>query len=381
MSQLDVIVVGAGASGLAVAATLKRRGREPVVLEGSSAVGSTWARRYERLCLHTVRRFSGLPFHPIPKSWPRYVPKDDYARYLAEYAQRMRLTIELNERVERIEPAGDGWTVKTAGKSRSSRAVIVATGRYNLPLLPTWEGMDAYGGRIIHSQDYSSGREFAGMRALVIGIGNTGAEIAADLVEQGAARVAIAVRTNPPITSREIAGIPVQILGMLLSRFPPRAIDRLGAVLRRFGNGDLRPYGLGPEEWGPFTARRPPVIDVGFLKQLKARKIEVVSDVERFTRKGVAFSNGLEQEFDVIVAATGFTTGLDRVLTAPRALDDRGHPRSDPGHRGLYFAGYSETPRGQLFESSRAAHKLAAQVDKYLQSSDRHVETQTRLRV
>jgi len=370
MSRADVIVVGAGASGLAVAATLKRRGREPVVLESSGAVGATWAQRYERLRLHTIRRFSGLPFHPMPSSYPRYVPKDMYARYLEEYAERMGLDVRLGQRVERIRPDGPAWLVETAERSWGTRAVIVATGRHNVPRIPRWTGMEDFAGRVIHSQQYASGREFTGKRALVIGIGNSGAEIAADLVEQGAARVAVSVRTTPPITSREIAGIPVQILGMLLMPFPARAVDRLGALLRRFGNGDLSKYGLGKEAWGPFTARRPPVIDVGFLELLKARRIEVLGDVLRFARTGVVFADGTEQEFDVIVAATGFGTGLDQLLAAPRALDERGYPRADGAYPGLYFAGYSETPRGQLFESSRGAHKLAATVDGYLERSE-----------
>ena len=370
MSRADVIVVGAGASGLAVAATLKRLGREPLVLEGAEKVGATWAQRYERLRLHTVRRFSGLPFYPMPRSYPRYVPKDLYARYLEEYADRMGLAIRLRQRVERIRPDGRTWLVETAQESRAARAVIVATGRHNVPRLPRWAGMEDFAGRVIHSQQYASGCEFAGRRALVIGIGNSGAEIAADLVEQGAARVAVSVRTTPPITKREIAGIPVQLLGMLLMPFPARAVDRLGAVLRRLGTGDLRKYGLGKEAWGPFTARRPPVIDVGFIEHLKARRIDVLPDVLRFTSAGVVFTDGVEQEFDVVVAATGFTTGLDQVLSAPRALDERGYPRANGAYPGLYFAGYSETPRGQLFESSRGAHKLAAAVDGYLERSE-----------
>jgi cation diffusion facilitator CzcD-associated flavoprotein CzcO len=368
MSRADVIVVGAGASGLAVAATLKRRGREPVVFERAESVGATWAGRYERLRLHTVRRFSGLPFHPMPRSYPRYVPKDLYAQYLHDYAALMGLTVRLGERVERIRPEGSAWLVETGKESWTTSAVIVATGRHNVPRMPRWEGREIFGGRVIHSHQYSSGREFSGKRALVIGIGNSGAEIAADLVEQGAARVAVSVRTTPPITKREIAGIPVQLLGMFFAPFPARAVDRLGALLRRIGTGDLRPYGLGGEAWGPFTARRPPVIDVGFLELLKARRIDVLGDVLRFTRNGAVFADGVEQEFDVVVAATGFTSGLEQLLDAPRALDERGYPRADGEYPGLYFAGYSETPRGQLFESSRSAHKLAATVDGYLQS-------------
>jgi len=364
-----VIVVGAGASGLAVAGVLKRRGRDPLVLDGANSVGATWAARYDRLCLHTVRRFSGLPFYPIPRSYPRYVPKDSYARYLADYAERMGLSVRLGERAERIHQERGEWIVETARERITARAVIVATGRHNVPRIPRWNGMDDFAGRIIHSNEYKSGREFAGKRALVIGIGNSGAEIAADLVEQGAAHVAIAVRTTPPITSREIAGIPIQLLGMFFSRFPARAVDRLGALLRRFGNGDLRPYGLGEEAWGPFTARRPPVIDVGFLNLLKARRIEILAEVSHFTSKGVVLADKVEREFDVVIAATGFTSGLSGFLDAPRALDERGYPRPDNAYPGLFFAGYSETPRGQLFESSRGAHKLAATINEYLERS------------
>jgi cation diffusion facilitator CzcD-associated flavoprotein CzcO len=293
-----------------------------------------------------------------------------YARYLKEYAERMGLSVRVGERVDRIRPEGSSWIVETAGGNWTARAVIVATGRHKVPRLPPWPGTEDFTGRLIHSHQYSSGREFAGKRALVIGIGNSGAEIAADLLEQEAARVAISVRSTPPITSREIAGIPVQLLGMVLTPFPARLVDRLGAMLRRAGNGDLSKYGLGKEEWGPFTARRPPVIDVGFLALLKAGRIDVLPDVGHFTRTGVVVAKGVEHEFDVVVAATGYTTGLDELLAAPRALDERGYPRADGAYPGLYFAGYSETPRGQLFESNRGAHKLAASVDSYLARSE-----------
>jgi cation diffusion facilitator CzcD-associated flavoprotein CzcO len=112
------------------------------------------------------------------------------------------------------------------------------------------------------------------------------------------------------------------------------------------------------------------VIDVGFLRHLKARRIDVLGDVLRFTRTGVVFAGGVEHEFDVIVAATGFTSGLNQLLAAPQALDERGYPRADFTYPGLYFAGYSETPRGQLFESGRGAHKLAATVDDYLERTE-----------
>ena len=336
------------------------------MLERDESVGATWARRYDRLCLHTTRRFSGLPFHPLPRSHPRYVPKDDYARYLAGYAQQAGLDVRPRSRVEHVLPDAGGWRLETATGGLETRAVVIATGRHSVPQLPDWPETRNYAGRLLHSNDYATGAEFAGKHALVVGIGNSGAEIAVDLVEQGAAAVSIAVRSRPPITSREIAGIPVQLFGMALHPFPASLVDRLGKAMRRRATGDLRPYGLGEEEWGPFGEHRPPVIDVGFLRELKAGAIDVLPAVVSLTPGGVVTADGQERPFDVVVAATGFTTGLERLVDAPEALDERGYPRPGQMTAGLYFAGYSETPRGQLFEANRGARQLAATIDDYL---------------
>lgn len=367
-TDTEIVVVGAGASGLSVAAALRRRGRSPVVLERDDQIGQIWARRYERLCLHTIRRFSGLPFYPIPRSFPKYVPKDLYARYLGEYANRLELDVRLGQTVARLEREGPRWVVATPDAVWHADALVIATGKHNQPRPPGLPGTDRFRGRLLHSGDYRTGSDFAGQRALVVGIGNSGAEIAADLVEQDAASVAVAVRTTPPISSREIAGIPVQLLGIALMPFPPRLVDRIGAALRRRAHGDLTRYGLGPEAWGPFTARRPAVIDVGFLGQLRAGRIEVLPAVVEFTSDGVEFADGRRRAFDVVIAATGFTTGLERLVGPLDVLDDRGFPCRQGGSQpGLFFAGFSETPRGLLFESSRAAPRLATAVDRYLE--------------
>ena len=371
--RVDVAVLGAGAAGLAAGAAMKRLGLDPLILERDSRIGGTWARRYDGLHLHTARALSGLPYHPLPLDLPRYVSKDDYALYLAEYARHHRLQVALDRKIDKIRRAADGpsWALELRGGDLEVRAVVVATGKYRVPRLPSWPGTETFRGTIAHSANYRCGEPYAGMRVLVVGIGNSGAEIAADLVELGAARVAIAVRTSPPITSREILGIPVQMLGILLAPFPPKVVDRLGAALRRFSNGDLSVYGIGPEAWSPFTARRPPVIDVGFLAQLKSGKIDGLPDPSRLTEHGVVFADGRTEEFDAIVAATGFTSGLDELLDAQEALDERAFPRSPDPLPGLFFIGFNETPRGALFEANRDARRLARQVERYLRRGAR----------
>jgi len=369
--EAEIVVVGAGASGLSAAACLMRRGRRPVVLHRDERVGATWRGRYDRLHLHTTRRFSGLPYHPISRSYGRFVAKDDYARYLKEYAERLALDVRDGIAVNAIRQGEGGWTLETGAGRWSSRAVVVATGRHRLEVLPSFGGAETFGGPIVHSGDYRTGQAFADRRVLVVGIGNSGAEIAADLAEQGAGAVEIAVRTSPPIVSREVAGIPVQVFGILLSPLPARAVDRAAAKMRRLALGDLTTYGLGPPAWGSFSARRPAVIDVGFVRELKAGRVRVRPDVRRFRPGGAVFADGSDDDFDAVVAATGFRPGLEELLDVPGALDEAGFPREEALHPGLFFAGFDETVRGQLYEANRAARKLAVVVDVYLSGAMR----------
>jgi putative flavoprotein involved in K+ transport len=369
-TELEVAIVGAGASGLASAAALKRLGHEPVLFERDPRVGERWANRYERLHLHTVRRFSGLPEHGVPRARGRYVSKDAFAEYLRDYADRLSLDVRVGAEVQTLRPVDGSWLLETASDAYRAGAAVVATGRHNEPVTPDWPGVSGYRGQFLHSVDYRTGSAFAGQRVLVVGLGNTGAEIAADLVEQAADRVAVAMRTPPPIVRREMLGVPVQLFGIALSPFPPGPVDRLASVLRRIGTGDLRQYGIGSAAWGPFKARRPAVIDVGFLKQLKAGRVVVLGDVDRLTETGVVFADGSEEPFDAVIAATGFTQGLGSFLEAPGAVNEHGDPiRSKDGsgiHPGLFFSGYTETIRGVLFEARREASRLARAVSRHL---------------
>jgi len=175
-----------------------------------------------------------------------------------------------------------------------------------------------------------------------------------------------------PIIPRDLFGVvPVQLLGLAFTPVPaPRLLDRVGAVLRRVGTGDLRKYGLAKAEWGPFTARRPAVIDVGFLHELKGGRVHVRPNVQRFTERGVVFGDGREEEFDAVVAATGFSSKLAELLDVPGAVSEGGRPRFRSGRPtdfpGLYFVGFDETTRGVLYEANRDSRRLAPAIAEYL---------------
>jgi cation diffusion facilitator CzcD-associated flavoprotein CzcO len=343
---------------LGTAGALARGGIPVVVLERDTALGARWRSRYDRLRLHTVRSFSGLPGYRIPRGYGRWVRKDDFAAYLERYAERLGLEVRLGVDVRRVAAAHRGWRVETGGGDLQASSVVIATGKYGEPSLPDWPGRSSYRGTLLHAADFRAGDELAGKRLLVVGLGNSGAEIAAELTGH-AASVAVSVRTPPPIVRRQMAGVPIQLVGIGLSGLPAGPVDRVGAMLRRVTVGNLEPYGLRKAAWGPFAARRPPVIDVGFLAALRARKLRIVPAVSKLTEAGVVLENGEEEAFDAIVAATGYATSLAGLVDAPAALTAHGDPRSLSPVDGLYFVGFTESIRGQLFEANREARAVA----------------------
>ncbi len=364
-----IAIVGGGPAGLSTAGALRKVGLSATVFDRDATIGSSWLKRYDRLHLHTIRRFSGLAHFPIPRSYPKYIPRDLYARYLQSYAEKFRINVVHNCEVQAVE-AGDSTKAGTPAFSLSTTQgtvhadiVVIAAGMYGDPVVPRLAHAEGFQGAVLHSSAYSSGRRFAGKRVLVVGLGNTGAEIAIDLVEQGAAFVAVSVRASPPIVPRDFLGVPVQAFGIALSRAPIPLADAIGRVVARIAIGDLSQYGLPKAEWLPFSARRIPVIDVGFVDGVKRRKVSIRPPIAEFSRNGVKYANGRSEEFDAVIFATGYRTSLERLVRAPDLLDDAGFPHAGCGQNtpvpGLYFMGYIESHRGLLYEIEIASRRLA----------------------
>jgi cation diffusion facilitator CzcD-associated flavoprotein CzcO len=363
MPNTNILIIGGGAAGLTTAGALKHLGLESTILDKDERTGDVWARRYDRLRLHTIRPFSGLAHFPILRSNPKYLSRDQFVQYLQAYAQFFKLNIIHNCTVNKIRKEGSEWIVETSQGQRRAKIVIVATGHYGQPFIPSWESQPDFHGQFLHSIQYKTGKDFAGKRVLVIGSGNSGSEIAIDLVEQGAAFVVNAIRTPPPVVKRDVFGTPVQVFGILLSQLPPRLADKIGSIVSRIANGDLSKYGIRPAAWGPFTAHKIPIIDVGWLPGVKSGKIQLRGNVARFTQSGVMYDNGTVEDFDVVISATGFKSGLDQMIDAEGLIDERGQPKFRSGtptsQPGFYFMGYTESTRGHLFEANRDSQRLA----------------------
>jgi hypothetical protein len=376
MPEASVVIVGAGASGLSAAGALKQQGIDSVVIEQDPQVGGTWARRYDRLHLHTVRGFSGLAHFAISRRYPKYLSRDQYVAYLREYAERFGLNVVTRATVTRISSSSPkSWQVATSdGRSWGARAVVIATGQYRRPIDPRWPGTTEFRGQLSHSVGYSNPKPFVGKRVLVVGPGNSGAEIATDIAENGGKFVALGIRTPPMIVPRDPFGMPVQRTGIILSLLPPRVADRLGRLTARITLGDLTKYKIPRPAWGPYSAHRIPLIDVGFVSAVKRGLVHIRPAVVRLTSTGVVYSDGVKEPFDAIIAAVGFETGLAGLIEGDNVLNDAFEPIAPSGEPtarpGLYFIGFVHSLRGQLFESNRASRRLARNVARYLTAED-----------
>ncbi|THA73197.1 NAD(P)/FAD-dependent oxidoreductase [Streptomyces sp. A0642] len=368
-----VYVIGGGPGGLAAAAALREQGVRAVVLEKSGDVGASWRRHYDRLHLHTTRRWSALPGLPMPRRFGRWVSRDDVVRYLEKYAEHHELEVVTGVEVSRVDPAADGtgWRLTaTGGRELTGRAVVVATGYNHTPRIPDWPGRDTFTGELLHASDYRNPAPYAGKDVLVVGVGNTGAEIAVDLVEGGASRVRLAVRTPPHIVRRSTAGWPAQATGILVRRLPVALVDRAGGLMARIAVPDLVAHGLPRPDTGLYSRVKEgaiPVQDVGLIDAVKGGRVAPVAAVESFDGDAVVLADGTRLTPDAVIAATGYLRALEPLVGHLGVLDARGRPvvhggRTPKQAPGLYFTGFTNPISGMLREMALDARKIAKRV-------------------
>ncbi len=378
----DVIVVGAGPGGLSAAWELVRAGFRPLVLEQSAAVGDVWRNHYDGLRLNTGRLLSTLPGSPLPRSAGGWPTRDDLAQLLETMPARGKFTVQTGIEVRRIErrAANDQWVVTdSAGHSYVSAAVVVATGGSRIPVVPDWISRTTFDGRLLHSSAFRHAREFTGQRVLVVGCGNSAAEIASRLTEF-ASEVICSVRTVPHLLPRSVLGIPMAGWGLLLRHLPERVADALLSGLQRIAIGDLSAQGLPlprtrlsrkfretnvlPTLYVPFSAdvRAGRIRIVGQLRNIEAGLAVVDERVQHDEREAMRqISIGV----DAIILGTGFRTGLQELIQIPGLIDAQGRPavtgaQQHPKAPRLFFIGQSNPLTGQLREIRIEAKKIAA---------------------
>jgi cation diffusion facilitator CzcD-associated flavoprotein CzcO len=376
-TDVDVLVVGAGPAGLAVGASLRAKGVDVLVVDRGGSTGESWRARYERLHLHTPRVQSSLPGLRIPRSFGRWVAKDDMGEYVGRYARHHKIVPLFGTEVLRLDHDGFSWSARTASGQVTARQVVFATGYSHSPAIPAWPGREGFTGQLLHASQYRSAAPYAGRSALVIGAGNTGAEIAADLAENGAAEVRLSIRTPPNIIPRQLGPMPTTLLAIGMEYSPAWLVDPVNRLLQRTVLGDLSRYGMPSPRAGVVAQARAtgitPTIDVGLVAALRAGTVTPVAAVERFDGDAVVLIDGMRVHADTVIAATGYTTGLAPVVGHLGVLDARGHPlvmgrRSLPIVPGLRFIGLSNPLKGQLLQIRLDARAIARAITKELRA-------------
>jgi cation diffusion facilitator CzcD-associated flavoprotein CzcO len=340
------------------------------VLEQGSQPGHRWRNRYHSLRLNTVRGLSGLPGLPIPRTsgvWPRAI---EFADYLSRYAEHHRLRVRTDHtavRVERGHPrTGSRWSVIVNGGAGPLPAdvVVVATGWAARPFIPDWPGAASYTRRFLHADAYRRPDPFAGRRVLVVGSGNSGVEIAVELLDI-AAEVTISVRTPPLLIPGGSRGAVLQYVGAMVWWLPESMKDSASLRTHRGHYADLADHGLEPPREGAFSRFRAehvaPTAERGLAAALRSGRLRVVAAVTGFGDDRVLLADGGVMTPDVVIAATGYRPTFADLVGHLGVLDSHGRPLAWaaplPGAYGLFITG-APSLRGDLRAHGVAARQI-----------------------
>ena len=313
--QREVVIIGGGQAGLAIGHFLIERGRRFTILEAAGEPAAAWRGRWDSLKLFTPVRYDGLPGLAFPGEPDSHPGRDDVVAYLTDYARRFELPVELDSRVQSVRACDGGFLVELADRTYAADQVVVATGPFQVPFTPAMAG--GLGGDVVqlHSSDYRSPAGLPKGAMLVVGGGNTGFQIAAELAESRHVHLAVGARQTP---------LPQRILG----RDVFRHLEATG-LMSKTVNSRIGQRMKGRETLigsSPRAARRQGI-------QMRARATAADGAT-------VTFADGTDLAVDAVVWATGFR--LDHSLVDPPVFDaDRRvkHQRGVTEVPGLYFLG------------------------------------------
>ncbi len=334
-----VLVVGGGQAGLAIAARLGQLGIDTLMIERNARIGDNWRNRYHALTLHNQVHVNHFPYMPFPPGWPTYLPKDKLAGWFEAYAELMEINTWTGTELE-----GGEWDERAAcwnvavrradGTRRSMRPrhVVMATGASDTPNIPDIPTLEAFKGTVVHSGHFGSGDDWAGKRALVIGTGTSGHDIAQDLHASGAS-VTVVQRSSTMVVNIEPSaqlpytlyeeGPPLADCDLLTVGLPFPVLKRAYQILTAEGARIDKPLldrlaargfrlDLGEEDTGwqmkYLTRGGGYYFNVGCSDLIADAKIGLVqsTDIATFEAGGARLRNGDRLAADLVVLATGY---------------------------------------------------------------------------
>lgn len=250
-----------------------------------------------------------------PGHFGAFPSRDDMVRYLEDYEQFLDVPIYRNVHVNRIDPARHGWRLTASDGVWQARIVIIATGHERVPSIPAWLGRAQFTGDLIHAANFGQVDRFKNKRVLVVGAGNSGTDVLNHLVRIDTESLWVSVRNGPTILPTKILGFPLHLLSPMMVPMPAGAVDFLMAATEWLVFGNLKKFNLPKHPDGVATRLInegvAPAFDDGFVAALKAGRVTVLPEVERFEGDVVYLSGGEAVRPDAVVCATGYSPGLE----------------------------------------------------------------------
>jgi indole-3-pyruvate monooxygenase len=270
-----------------------------------------------------------------------------------------------------VRKEAEFWITETNSEIFKSKYLIMATGAYNKPRPIRFTGMETFEGKILHSCEYKSGKEFKGQKVLVVGFGNSACEIAIDLYEEGSVP-SMSVRSPVNVIPREILGLPVQEISILMMGLPPYMADIISRPLINWYIGDLAMLGLKKMPYGPIEEisrdGNTPVLDIGTIQHIRLGHIKIYDDIDHIEGSIIHFRDGKKENFKTIVACIGYYRDYAEIVEVEKdRFEDLRLKISKQkyfGKDGLYFCGYWVSPTGQIREIAMDAKRIAKDIAK-----------------
>lgn len=375
-STHNIIIIGAGPAGLAIAGRLRKRGIDFTVLEASEQIAHSWHNHYDRLHLHTVKQWSHLPHMPFPDDYPLYVSRDLLVNYYERYATSFSIKPIFNTKVTSVTKSKDGeWIIQTnTDEVYHAKHVILSTGVNRIPNIPVFSGQETFSGEISHSKFYKNAQAFIGKQVLVVGMGNTGAEIALDLSEHDI-DTTVTIRGPVNIIPRDISGRPAQVTAKKLAKLPFGIGTSLGTLIRKAYIGNLSKYGIESPKISPtrqlLETGKTPIVDIGTVAAIKKGRIKIVKEINNISDHTILFKDGKTKEIDAIILATGYKPLIEEFIeNGTELLDSYGCPSNTIAkgyHNNLYFLGFDNYKLGGILgiimeESKQIANHIENQI-------------------
>ena len=335
-----VVVIGAGQAGLSIAARLRQLNVDTLVLEKNERVGDNWRNRYHTLTLHNQVQVNHLPYMPFPPTWPTYIPKDKLAGWFETYVEAMELNVWTATEVERgqYNPDKRRWSIETRssdGRQRTLKPqhIVMATGASGIPNLPNdIQSLANFAGTTVHSEEYTHGTAWQGRKALVLGTGNSGHDIAQDLHANGA-KVTLIQRSPTMVVNIEPSaqlpyalydeGPSLEDCDLLAAATPLKVLRKTHQLVTEKAKELDKPlldgltkagfaldYGTDNTGWQFKYLERGGgyYFNVGCSDLIANGQIRLIQyrDIDQFIASGVKLNHGEIIDADLLVTATGY---------------------------------------------------------------------------